>query len=68
MELIRRPRGGAPKDVPLEQWHRDSLAGVLMPPANDRCLQTIGTLLCGLRQQPWSSNKVSQLMFAAREA
>jgi len=29
--------------------HRDALAGPVMPPANDRCLETAGKLLCGLR-------------------
>jgi len=40
---------GILKDLPLERWHRDALAGPVMPPANDRCLETIGKLLCGLR-------------------
>lgn len=40
---------GISKKTPLERWHRDSLAGPVMPPANDRCLETIGRLLCGLR-------------------
>jgi alkylation response protein AidB-like acyl-CoA dehydrogenase len=40
---------GILKDLPLERWHRDSLAGPVMPPANDRCLETAGKLLCGLR-------------------
>jgi alkylation response protein AidB-like acyl-CoA dehydrogenase len=39
---------GILKDLPLERWHRDSLAGPVMPPANDRCLETIGKILCGL--------------------
>ncbi len=42
---------GILKDLPLERWHRDALAGPVMPPANDRCLETIGKLLCGLRAQ-----------------
>jgi alkylation response protein AidB-like acyl-CoA dehydrogenase len=40
---------GILKDLPLERWHRDSLAGPVMPPSNDRCLETVGKLLCGLR-------------------
>ena len=40
---------GILKDLPLERWHRDALAGPVMPPANDRCLETIGKALCGLR-------------------
>ncbi len=37
------------KSMPLERWHRDSLAGPVMPPANERCLETAGRLLAGLR-------------------
>jgi alkylation response protein AidB-like acyl-CoA dehydrogenase len=40
---------GILKEMPLERWHRDALAGPVMPPANDRCLETAGKLLCGLR-------------------
>lgn len=40
---------GILKELPLERWHRDALAGPVMPPANDRCLETAGKLLCGLR-------------------
>jgi alkylation response protein AidB-like acyl-CoA dehydrogenase len=40
---------GILKELPLERWHRDSLAGPVMPPSNDRCLEIIGKLLCGLR-------------------
>jgi alkylation response protein AidB-like acyl-CoA dehydrogenase len=40
---------GILKELPLERWHRDSLAGPVMPPSNDRCLETAGKLLCGLR-------------------
>lgn len=36
------------RELPLERWHRDSLAGPVMPPANDRCLETIGKIYCGL--------------------
>lgn len=36
------------KTLPLERWHRDALAGPVMPPANDRCLETVGKLYCGL--------------------
>ncbi len=39
---------GILKELPLERWHRDALAGPVMPPANDRCLETTGKLLCGL--------------------
>ncbi|MBI1848365.1 MAG: acyl-CoA/acyl-ACP dehydrogenase [Candidatus Rokubacteria bacterium] len=40
---------GILKEMPLERWHRDALAGPVMPPANDRCLETAGKLICGLR-------------------
>ena len=36
------------KELRLEHWHRDSLTGAVMPPANDRCLETIGKIMCGL--------------------
>ena len=50
-EKAMRLAGGAGilKDLPLERWHRDALAGPVMPPANDRCLETAGKILCGLR-------------------
>jgi alkylation response protein AidB-like acyl-CoA dehydrogenase len=40
---------GILKELPLERWHRDSLAGPVMPPSNDRCLEIIGKTVCGLR-------------------
>ncbi len=40
---------GILKELPLERWHRDALAGPVMPPTNDRCLETIGKILCGLQ-------------------
>ncbi|HXG16931.1 MAG TPA: acyl-CoA dehydrogenase family protein [Calidithermus sp.] len=40
---------GILKELPLERWHRDALAGPVMPPSNDRCLETIGKLLTGLQ-------------------
>lgn len=49
-QAIRLAGGrGILKELPLERWHRDSLAGPVMPPTNDRCLETIGKILCGLR-------------------
>jgi alkylation response protein AidB-like acyl-CoA dehydrogenase len=39
---------GILKQLPLERWHRDALAGPVMPPANERCLETVGKILCGL--------------------
>lgn len=40
---------GILKELPLERWHRDALAGPVMPPSNDRCLETIGKIFCGLK-------------------
>jgi alkylation response protein AidB-like acyl-CoA dehydrogenase len=40
---------GILKELPLERWHRDALAGPVMPPSNDRCLETIGKLVTGLQ-------------------
>lgn len=50
-EQAMRMAGGSGflKDMPLERWHRDALAGPVMPPSNDRCLETIGRIVCGLR-------------------
>ena len=39
---------GILKELPLERWRRDSMAGPVMPPPNDRCLETVGKLLSGL--------------------
>ena len=39
---------GILRDLPLERWHRDAMAGPVMPPSSDRCLETAGKLLCGL--------------------
>lgn len=49
-QALRQAGGrGILKELPLERWHRDALAGPVMPPANDRCLETAGKLICGLR-------------------
>jgi len=50
-EQAMRLAGGSGflKTMPLERWHRDALAGPVMPPSNDRCLEVIGRLVCGLR-------------------
>ena len=50
-ELAMRMAGGSGflKDMPLERWHRDALAGPVMPPSNDRCLEVIGRIVSGLR-------------------
>ena len=49
-EQAMRVAGGRSilRALPLERWHRDALAGPVMPPANDRCLETVGKILCGL--------------------
>ena len=50
-EQAMRMAGGSGflKDMPLERWHRDALAGPVMPPSNDRCLEVIGRIVSGLR-------------------
>ena len=50
-EQAMRLAGGSGflKSMPLERWHRDALAGPVMPPSNDRCLEVIGRLVCGFR-------------------
>ena len=49
-QAIRMAGGsGFLRDMPLERWHRDALAGPVMPPSNDRCLEVIGRIVCGLR-------------------
>ena len=39
---------GILKELPLERWYRDAMAGPVMPPSSDRCLETVGKMLCGL--------------------
>jgi alkylation response protein AidB-like acyl-CoA dehydrogenase len=39
---------GILKSFPLERYLRDAMAGPVMPPSNDRCLETIGKLCLGL--------------------
>ena len=49
-QAIRLAGGrGILKHYPLERWRRDALAGPVMPPSNDRCLETVGKILCGLK-------------------
>ena len=50
-EQAMRLAGGSGflKSMPLERWHRDALAGPVMPPSNERCLEVIGRLVSGLR-------------------
>lgn len=39
---------GILKNYPLERHLRDAMCGPVMAPANERCMETIGKLLCGL--------------------
>ena len=39
---------GLLRSLPLERHFRDALAGVVMPPANDRCLETVGKIALGM--------------------
>ncbi|MBI4251865.1 MAG: acyl-CoA/acyl-ACP dehydrogenase [Candidatus Tectomicrobia bacterium] len=39
---------GLSRSLPIERHLRDALAGVVMPPANDRCLETVGKIALGL--------------------
>jgi len=39
---------GLQRDLPLERHLRDSIAGIVMPPSNDRCLETVGRIALGL--------------------
>ena len=50
-EQAMRLAGGSGflKTMPLERWHRDALAGPVMPPSSERCLEVIGRIVCGLR-------------------
>ena len=46
LQAIRIAGGrGITKQLPLERLLRDSVAGLVMPPANDRCLEVIGQSL-----------------------
>ena len=50
-EQAMRMAGGSGflRIMPLERWHRDALAGPVMPPSNDRCLEVIGRLVSGFK-------------------
>ena len=39
---------GIHRSWPMERYLRDSRAGLVMPPANDRCLETVGKIALGL--------------------
>jgi alkylation response protein AidB-like acyl-CoA dehydrogenase len=46
LQAIRFVGGrGITKKLPLERWLRDAVAGLVMPPSNDRCLEVIGQSL-----------------------
>ena len=32
----------------MQQYLRDAQAGVVMPPANDRCIETVGRIALGV--------------------
>ena len=38
---------GLHRSFPMERYLRDAIAGVVMPPANDRCLETVGKIALG---------------------
>ena len=39
---------GIHRSLPMERYLRDSRAGLVMPPANDRCIETVGKIALGL--------------------
>ena len=39
---------GISRGLPMQQYLRDAMAGLVMPPANDRCLETVGKIALGL--------------------
>ena len=39
---------GLHRALPMERYLRDAMAGLVMPPANERCLETVGKLALGL--------------------
>jgi len=39
---------GLHRSQPMERYLRDAMAGLVMPPANERCLETVGKLALGL--------------------
>jgi alkylation response protein AidB-like acyl-CoA dehydrogenase len=48
-QCIRLAGGrGILKDQPLERWHRDAMAGPVMPPANERVQEVVGKAALGL--------------------
>jgi alkylation response protein AidB-like acyl-CoA dehydrogenase len=48
-QAIRLAGGrGILKNYPLERYMRDAICGPVMSPANERCMETVGKILCGL--------------------
>jgi alkylation response protein AidB-like acyl-CoA dehydrogenase len=48
-QAIRLAGGrGLLRNYPLERHMRDALCGPVMSPANERCMETVGKILCGL--------------------
>lgn len=39
---------GLTRVLPMQQFVRDALAGQVMPPANDRCIETVGRIALGV--------------------
>lgn len=39
---------GISRALPMQQYLRDALPGLVMPPANDRCIETVGRIALGL--------------------
>ena len=39
---------GIKRALPMQQYLRDAQAGPVMPPANDRCIETVGRIALGL--------------------
>ena len=39
---------GISRDLPMQQYLRDAIPGLVMPPANDRIIETVGKLALGL--------------------
>ncbi len=39
---------GIQRSLPMERYLRDAMAGLVMPPSNERCLETVGKIALGL--------------------
>ena len=39
---------GISRSLPMQQYLRDAIPGLVMPPANDRIVETLGKLALGL--------------------